>query len=65
MRTAPTQERLDRNEAEKRALERELKVARTKLATSESDGAPVRNEVEGRGAVGETRGERRAQLAKW
>jgi hypothetical protein len=41
-----TQERLDRNEAEKRALEKELEAAKAKLSASERDGAPPRNEFD-------------------
>jgi hypothetical protein len=40
------QRRLEKNEAEKKQLERELKEARAKLATAESDGVPTRNEFD-------------------
>jgi hypothetical protein len=38
-----TQQRLEQNEAEKKALENELKAAQAKLAAAEGDGAPPRN----------------------
>jgi hypothetical protein len=41
-----TQQRLDRNETEKKALEKELKEARAKLAIAEGDGAPPHNEFD-------------------
>jgi hypothetical protein len=41
-----TQQRLEQNEVEKKALEKELKAARAKLATAEGDGAAPRNEFD-------------------
>ena len=41
-----TQERLEQNEVEKKALEKELKAAKAKLAAAEGDGAPPRNEFD-------------------
>jgi hypothetical protein len=40
------QERMQQNEAEKATIERELKAAKLKLATSENDGAPPRDEFD-------------------
>ena len=41
-----TQQRLEQNEVEKKALENELKAAKAKLATAEGDGAAPRNEFD-------------------
>jgi hypothetical protein len=41
-----TQERLDRNEAERRDLKQQLEQAKAKLAASAGDGAPPRNEFD-------------------
>jgi hypothetical protein len=41
-----TQERLERNEAEKKDLELQLKEAKAKLVAAENDGAPSRNEFD-------------------
>jgi hypothetical protein len=41
-----TQRRLDRNEAEKKSLQKELKEAKAKLAKAEGDGAPPRSEFD-------------------
>lgn len=41
-----TQQRLEQNEVEKKALEKELKAAKAKLATAEGDGATPRNEFD-------------------
>jgi hypothetical protein len=41
-----TQERLDRNEGEKKELERQLREAKAKLAAADDGGAPPRNEFD-------------------